>query len=175
MKFLSGLFLSAIISSVTVSTTSAQDVESFLELMRSDLKTEKKAVITLAMGFTDKEAEAFWPIYKEYEYELDKIGDKRMTLIKDYAANYKTMTDEKAKSLTDQVFKLQGERLELRKQYVDKVAKATSPIVAAKFAQVDYQVHLIIDLQIASEMPLISKPKATPAAADSTKPAGGKN
>ena len=78
-------------------TTFAQDVDSFVELLRSDVKTEKKAIITEVMDFTEQEAAAFWPEYRNYEFDLDKLGDARLILIKDYADNLETMTDDKAK------------------------------------------------------------------------------
>lgn len=93
----------------------AQDLDSFIELLRSDVKTEKKAIITEVMQFNEAEAAAFWPAYRNYEFELDKIGDARVALIKDYAENYETMTDAKAKELMDKSFKFREDRLKLQK------------------------------------------------------------
>ena len=136
----------------------AQDVDSFFELLRSDLKTGKKEIITMVMDFTDSEASAFWPIYREYEFGLDELGDARLTLTKNYAENYENMTDEKATELINDAIKFQQDRLKLRKKYFKKFSKALSPIQAAKWIQLENQIHLLIDLQIASEMPLVEKP-----------------
>lgn len=133
----------------------AQD--DYLELLRSDLKAEKTALLTAAMAFTEQEGAIFWPIYREYELELAKIGDARIANIKDYATNYATMTDVKAKELTDNAFKLEEDRLKLQKTYYKKVEKALSATSAARFMQVERQIGLLIDLQIASELPLIKK------------------
>ena len=135
----------------------AQDVDSFIELLRSEVSTNKKAIVTAAMDFTDAQATAFWPIYRDYEFDLNKLGDARLAMIKDYADNYATMTDAKAKELTEKAFKFQEDRLKLRKKYFNQVSKALSPVMAAKFAQVDNQIQLLIDMQIASELPLVEK------------------
>src|SRR5512145_2274022 len=111
-----------------------------LELLRSDLKTQKTALLTAAMAFTEQEGAIFWPIYREYELELAKIGDARIANIKDYATNYATMTDVKAKELTDNAFKLEEERLKLQKTYYKKVEKALSATSAARFMQVERQI-----------------------------------
>jgi hypothetical protein len=140
-------------------TIFAQDVDSFIELLRSDVQTEKKAIITEVMHFTEAEAAAFWPVYRNYEVDLAKLGDARVALIKDYAANYETMTDAKASELMDRVFKFQEERLKLRKKYFQEVSKILSPTKAAKWAQLENQVGLLLDLQIASELPLVEKPE----------------
>ena len=114
-----------LVSSVSVY---AQEVDSFIELLRSDVKTNKKAIITAAMDFTDTQASVFWPIYRNYEFDLDKLGDARVTMIKDYAENYQSMTDAKAKELMEKAFKFQEERLKLRRKYFNEISKTLSPM-----------------------------------------------
>lgn len=139
----------------------AQDVDSFIELLRSDLRTEKKAIITEVMQFSETEATAFWPIYRKYEFDLDKIGDARIALIKDYADNYQTMTDTKAAELIEKAFKFREERLKLGKKYFREVSTALSPTKAAKWTQLENQIQLLIDLQINAELPLVEKPESS--------------
>ena len=138
-----------------LATTVGYAQDAYIELLRSDVKTKKVAIITEAMQFTNEEAKAFWPVYREYEFELTKIGDGRLELIKDYAQNYETMTDEKAKELVDRALKLEGKRTKLKKKYFKKFDKVLSSKTAAKFFQLENQINLLIDLQIASELPLI--------------------
>lgn len=145
---------------VTTAAYAQDDVDSFVELLRSDVKTNKKAIITAAMDFTDAQASVFWPIYRNYEFDLDKLGDARVAMIKDYAENYQNMTDAKAKELMERAFKFQEDRLKLRKKYFNEISKALSPSLAAKFMQVENQIHLVIDMQIASELPLVEKPES---------------
>jgi len=140
------------------SATFAQDVDSFVELLRSDVNTQKKAIITEVMEFTEEESAAFWPVYRNYESGLDKLGDARVALIKDYAENYETMVDEKATELMEKAFKYREDRLKLQKKYFKEFSKILSPTKAAKWAQLENQITLLIDLQIASELPLAEKP-----------------
>jgi hypothetical protein len=135
----------------------AQDINDYIELMRADLKTERRAIITQNMQFSEEESAAFWPIYKEYEFEFSKLGDQEVALIKDYADNFEKMTDEKAKDLMNRAFKINEDQIKLRKKYYNKLVKVMSPISAAKFVQLDNQISMLVDLQIASELPLIQK------------------
>ncbi|MCK6620241.1 MAG: hypothetical protein HUU32_19650 [Calditrichaceae bacterium] len=151
-KYLLTLFVFA------ATTIFAQEVDSFIELLRSDVKTQKKGIITEVMEFSEAEAAAFWPVYRNYEVEQDKLADARIALIKDYAANYKTMVDAKATELMDKAFKFREERLKLQKKYFKEFSKILSPTKAAKWAQLEDQITLLIDLQIASELPLAEKP-----------------
>jgi hypothetical protein len=135
----------------------AQDINSYIELLRSDVKTEKKALITEVMQFSEEDASKFWPIYKEYEFELDKLGDKRIAFIKEYAENYQKMTDVKADEIMQSAFNYQEERLDLKKDLYKSLKEKLSPSQAAKFIQLEHQIQLLIDLQINSELPLLEK------------------
>jgi predicted GH43/DUF377 family glycosyl hydrolase len=138
-----------------LATTVGYAQDAYIELLRSDVKTKKVAIITEVMQFTDEEARTFWPVYREYEVEFAKIGDARIALIKDYAQNYETMTDEKAKELVQKALKLEGRRTKLKRKYFRKFDRVLSSKKVAKFFQLENQINLLIDLQIASELPLI--------------------
>jgi hypothetical protein len=123
--------------------------------MRSDLRTQKKALLTQAMQLSETQAEAFWPVYNEYESQLMKLNDSRLSIIKDYAANYATMTDVVAKDLVKRSFQWQEGNTKLLKKYYGKMEKAISPIAAARWVQAEHAINSMIDVQVASEVPLI--------------------
>jgi len=136
-------------------TNAVAQGEPFVELMRQDIQAEKVMLLTAALELTDAQGEVFWPLYREYSTELSKLGDSRIQLIKDFAANYDTMTEEKAQELAKTSFSLQEKQLSLLKKTHKKVSKEIGPIVATRFAQIERQLLLLIDLQVAAEMPLI--------------------
>ena len=132
----------------------ATDISSTIELLRSDLKTGRKALLTEAMQFTEKEADAFWPIYNEYELERSKMGDRYLQSLKEYAANYDTMTNEMAEKLMKKVFVWQKDNVSLVEKYYKKVAKAITAKRAARFVQMENRINQLVLLQLASEIPL---------------------
>ena len=150
------LFLIAFLLPIT--NVFAQDVDSYIELLKSDIKTNKKAIITEVMVFTEKESEAFWPIYNEYEYELSKLADMRISNIKDFSSNYDSLTDVKANDLLMNSFSFLEDRLNLNKKYYKKFAEALTPTVAAKYMQLEHQIQLVLDINIAANLPLMEKP-----------------
>lgn len=131
--------------------------EKYIELLRQDIKKEKVGIITEVMDFTEEQAGIFWPIYREYDLELTKIGDERLAMIKDYAEHYQILTDEKAKELVEKAFQLQQKRIKLRRAYFKKMDKVLPSKVVAKFFQLEQQIILLLDLKIASELPLIDE------------------
>jgi hypothetical protein len=139
---------------------SASSLESEIELLRSDLRTGKVEIVKEALPLSGAKADAFWPLYRKYQLDLDKIGDKRVALIKDYAAHYDSMTEAKAKTLATQALDLQSQRTNLLKSYFPQFTKVLGAIDAAKLLQVEYLIMAAIDLQLAAEMPLMEKPAA---------------
>ena len=132
-----------------------KDVDAYVELLKSDVRTQKVAIISKALQFTNEESSAFWPVHREYELENSKIIDDRIELINNYVQNYDNLTDEKARELAKKVFALEKKRTKLKKKYFKRFERALSATIAAKFIQVENQINLLIDLQIASELPLI--------------------
>jgi len=131
--------------------------EQYLELMREDVKTQKLAIVTEALQMTDDQSSVFWPIYREYDLELSKLGDRRLAIIKSFADNYEMMTDETAKTIADDSFKLRGDRLKLQKNYYKKVEKELGAVMAARWMQTERIIENLIDLQLAANLPLIQK------------------
>ena len=126
-----------------------------VQLLRQDLQSVKNQVITDTMSFNEKEAAAFWPVYKEYAAAQHSIADKRLAVITDYVQSLDKMDDAKARDLTHRMFAVEDETQALRKQYAPRFEKALGAKRAAKFYQVDNRLTEMIDLQIAAEVPLI--------------------
>jgi hypothetical protein len=107
------------------------------------------------MQLTDAEAPKFWPVYDQYTAELAKINDAKVAAIKDYAANYSTLTDDKALALTRQIIGIEESVGQLRLKYVPIFSKVISGKKTALFFQLDRRLTGLVDLQVASEVPLV--------------------
>jgi len=143
---------------ITVLFTTAAPVQAqgdqYLELMRQDLRTEKTAMMTVGMDLTTEQGDVFWPIYRDYQNDLTKVGDRRIALIKDYAEHFENMTGEKAAELMKNWFSQQKDAMKLMEKSAKMIAKEIDPITAARFVQVENALRILIDLQVASELPL---------------------
>ena len=137
------------------------NLSAYAELLRSDVRAQKVAIITEVMGFTEAEGAAFWPIYREYDAEMAKLGDQRVALISEYARHYSQMTDELAEKLALQALDLEGRRAAARRKCHERVKAALSPRTAMRFLQVEHQLQLLIDLQIAASLP-VARNRAEP-------------
>jgi hypothetical protein len=131
--------------------------QAYIRLLRTDLKAKKEQIIKEAMQLNDQQAAAFWPIYRNYDAEQTKLGDEKLAIVHDYAQNFLTMTDPKADQLAQRVMALDEQRLALKKKYYELLKKALPTVLAVRFFQVENQLQLILDLQIASNLPIIEQ------------------
>jgi hypothetical protein len=126
--------------------TETLNLTAYAELLRSDIRAEKVAILTEMMEFTEAEDTVFWPIYREYDNELAKLGDERVALISEYAKNYETLTDEVADRLATRALDLESRRQAVRAKYYARMRTALKPRTALRFLQVEHQLQLLIDL-----------------------------
>jgi len=139
----------------TAEVTAKPLTDTDIQLLRSDVQSAKNDIIAHTMQFSDAESTAFWPVYRDYARDQQAIGDERVRLIKDYAANYDSMNDDKAKGLAQRMMSIDSKTVALRESYWPKFMKALGAKRAAKFYQVDSRLSMIINVQLASEIPLI--------------------
>ena len=154
------IMLSALVTLLLTAPAAAQDVDSYIELLRSDIRTEKMEIITDAMRFSDEEAADFWPVYREYQHKLDQLGDEYLAILKDYADNVNSLTAAKAKDLTEKTIQYKKDRLDVQEKYFKRISKLISPIKAARWAQLENQIGLLTELQGISGIPLMEAPAA---------------
>jgi hypothetical protein len=145
-------------SDPTPSTSSQEaNIQAYVELLRSDVRARKTEILTELMNLNDAQSAKFWPVYREYDVQLQKINDQRLNGILDYAKNFQSMTDEKADQLAKLALALENQRNELKKTYYEKMRDQLGGVVAARFLQVENQMLMVIDLQIASSLPVVEK------------------
>ena len=162
-KYLLSMSMAAMVILTNVSVdhaqaqaTSAQNsVDQDIALLRKDIRSDKKQIISANMQLTDAAAPKFWPVYDQYAAELAKINDAKVAAIKDYAANYSTLTDDKALALTRQIIGIEESVGQLRLKYVPIFSKVISGKKTALFFQLDRRLTMLVDLQVASEVPLV--------------------
>jgi uncharacterized protein YnzC (UPF0291/DUF896 family) len=135
-----------------------KNIQEYIELMRANVRDQKAEIMGAIMQLPIDEAAKFWPIYSEYDAELTKVNDLRVQNIQDYAQSYTQMTDDKADELIQKALDYQKLRSELLAKYYGRMKQSLGSITAARFIQVEHQLLLIIDLQIASSLPIVGEP-----------------
>lgn len=155
LYFAAALLLTAF--SHTVRAAERLTPEDYINLLRIDLRAQKAEVVTNSLEMTEAEAKLFWPIYNDYNVTLTKLNAGRIAVLRDFATNYGSIDDAKARDLSRRTFEFTRKRLELLEKTSHRVEKVLSAAFAARFAQIENQLLLMVDLQLASEMPLVPR------------------
>ena len=153
------LFAQAAQSSPSADASSTASLDQDIKMLREDVQASRKSITAQNMNLTADEATMFWPIYDQYAAEVAKIGDSRVALIKDYAASYDTMTDAQANQFIKRAADIDQQFTSTRTKYVPLFEKAISAKKTALWYQIDRRLDLLINLQLAGNIPVVDTSK----------------
>jgi len=130
--------------------------ESYVALLQSDVQAEKTQILERNLPLSGDEAKKFWVVQRSYEYDLSKLNDELLDIVRGYILNWDNLSDETATGLGKRLLEYEKKRVELRMKYFDRFSKELSPVIAAKFFQLEIQMENMTDLAIHSALPLIN-------------------
>jgi hypothetical protein len=131
------------------------DIDKALDELRKEGRAGKADILGKTMALDSTQAAAFWPVYKQYEAELQTLGNERVAIIQDLAEHFDSLDDAKAKALTDRQLALEEKKLALMKKYRDEMSKVLPAKTVARWLQVESRLTKLVELSVASEIPLV--------------------
>lgn len=135
----------------------AQSNKEEIDIMQAAFGMEKKAMVTEFVQVSPAQKDAFWKLYDEYETQRKAYGKERIDLLEQYKNNYESMSNETADAWMKRVLDLGKKTDALLLNYYKKVKKATNPINALQFYQVEQFILSGIRNQIMGELPFVEK------------------
>jgi hypothetical protein len=131
------------------------EIDKAIETMRKDARAGKADILGKTMELDSTQAAAFWPIYKQYEAELQTVNNDRLAIIQDFAEHFDSLDDAKAKALLDRQMAYEEKKLALAKKYKDEMLKVLPAKTVARFFQIDSRLNKLAELAVASDIPLV--------------------
>ena len=128
-----------------------------MEIVHEKLKADKKLIVSNYMELTESEAKKFWPVYEEYQKDLQKIDERLGNLLQSYAADYRnnSLTDEKAKKLLDDWIAIEQDEAKRRGAFAPKVLQALPAKKAARYLQIENEYRIMMRYDLAATVPLV--------------------
>jgi hypothetical protein len=130
------------------------EADAAIELLRSQIKTERRAVVEANLTLTSQQKKDFWPLYDEYHGKRDKLADQRVAIIKDFGEVRMGITAEKAESILKDAVNLERDIVKLKDKYRSKFVKVLLPRSALRYYQIENKIDTIIDYDVAKIVPL---------------------
>ena len=128
-----------------------------MQILRDKIKADKKLVVASNMELTESEAKNFWPIYDEYQKELQKINRRLVGLLESYAddSRKKSLTDDKAKKLIDEANAIEQAEVNLKSTFAPKLSKTLPVIKVARYLQIENKIRAVVKYDLAQGVPLM--------------------
>jgi hypothetical protein len=128
-----------------------------LAIIHEKLKADKKVIVAKYMELTESETKKFWPVYDEYQNDLQKSNERLMRLLESYAADYKnkSLTDDKAKKLLDEWIAFDQDEGKRRSAFAPKVLQALPAKKAARYLQIENEYRILLRYELATTLPLV--------------------
>jgi hypothetical protein len=149
------IVFAAALAAFPVSSLAQDSPADTMQIVRNKIQADKKLLIAENMQLTESEAKAFWPVYENYQKELSALNDRMINLIKDYATNYQTMSDQTAKRLMAEYLAIEAARLKLGQAYLPRFRKVLREKQVARYYQIENKVHAAVSYELAAEIPLV--------------------
>jgi hypothetical protein len=128
-----------------------------MQILRDKIKADKKLMVAMNMELTESEAKGFWPIYDQYQKDLQKINQRIVNVLESYADDHrrKSLTDDKAKKLIDEALAIDQAEANLKSNYAPKLSKVLPVKKVARYLQIENKIRAVVRYDIASGVPLV--------------------
>jgi hypothetical protein len=128
-----------------------------MQILREKIKADKKLLVAANMDLTESEAKAFWPVYDQYQKDLQKINQRIVKVIEGYAEDYRnrSLSDDKARKLIDEALAIDKAEADLKSTYAPKLTKVLPARKAMRYLQIENKIRAVVRYDIASGVPLV--------------------
>jgi hypothetical protein len=133
----------------------AEEKTGSMDTLRDALKADKKAFIEKNMELTQAEGKEFWPYYNSYQFDLQKINDRLIKLIDDYAKSYKNLSDQDAVTMINEYLAIEQDQLKQKELYFRTLSKTLPAKKVARYLQLENKINAMVRFELAANIPLV--------------------
>lgn len=153
------VLLAALLTLAAVATPgrAGEAAKANLDILVDTIRANRKALVASSLKLTDEEAGRFWPLYDRYQTELNTVSDRAVKVIEDYTASFTSLTDEKAMKLADEWLSAEGDRVKVRRTYLEEFAKVIPGRKVVRFYQIENKMDAVIRYELAGEIPVVAE------------------
>jgi hypothetical protein len=146
--------LLALASTAPLAAQQPASVTEEIRLTREQIARDRQEIVRQALKLDSAQSVAFWPIYKEYKAEQEKIGDKSWKALTEFGKNYDRMDDATAKVVLDNWTAASEDRAKLAKKWRGKFVKAIGEKPTLRFYQIEAKLDYLVQGEVIAQIPL---------------------
>jgi Spy/CpxP family protein refolding chaperone len=127
------------------------------EYLKTQFSADRKTLLMSYLKLSETDAAKFWPIYANYEKERSQLGDQRFANLKNYAAQYATLTPEQAEQFEKNYFAFRGKEASIQKKYFAQLKKAVGTKTAYAWLQFEDYIDTAVRFEVLSNIPFVNE------------------
>ena len=124
------------------------------QVLLKQIQADRRSIFADNLGLTDAESVKFWPVFDQYEAKRQKLEERYIAMVNDFANNYETLTDERASKILVERMDIEVKMLELKNEYTKKVADVLPGKKALRYAQIESRITNILRRNLYTVIPL---------------------
>ncbi len=140
---------------LAASAALSQGVQESLELSREVIDQQKRVIVAGSLPLSNEEADAFWPLFDEFQKELKELDGRADRLIASYTAEYATLSDARARAMLDEALSIGEDRATLKRKWVKRMARALPPRQLVRYFQLENKFQAVVSADLARQIPLV--------------------
>lgn len=144
----------ALLATAAPFTAQAQSLYDDTQQLIAQIQADKRAVVLKAMALDDAQLAVFAPLYDAYQTDRKKIMQRSIDLLNAYSSNFDSMTDDAAKKLLKDWFKLLEDEEALVKKYVKRMEQELPATKVLRFVQIENKLNTLLRLPSVQAVPL---------------------
>ena len=145
----------SVVLTLIAAPAAPQDVAQSLELNREVVDSQKRVIVAGSLPLSDEEADAFWPLFDEFQKELKRIDRRSDRLISEYSAEYATLAGARARGMIDEALSIEEDRVRLKRRWLKRMEPVLPPRMLARYFQLENKFQAVVAADLARQIPLV--------------------
>jgi hypothetical protein len=151
------LLLAALAATPVVAQTPppARGSPAAIDAVRQAVRDDKRALVGKNMQLSEAEAKKFWPVYDEYQKELEKIQQRQNRAVLDYVNQESSMNDANASRIAGELLGADADERKLVDKTYKRLRSAIPVRKAVRFLQIENKIRTLQRYDTATQVPLV--------------------
>ena len=118
---------------------------------------QRKSLIVATIAFGKDEGDGFWPLYRDYRRDVDRLQAERAKIVEEYAEIFRTMTGDQAKAIVEGPLQIDESIARLKRDYLKKFRKFLPETKVARVFMIDDKISAAAVAELMAKVPVIGE------------------
>lgn len=123
-------------------------------------EAQRKQYLLANIPLGKDEGDGFWPLFRDYRRDMQKLQDQRAKVVAEYAETFRTMTGDQAKSMVESFLSADEAIVKVKRDYLKKFRKFLPETKVARVFLLDERINTAEAVLVVSKIPVAGEQPA---------------